>query len=114
MVAHHQAHQGYVAANGSVLVNGGTSAAGSRQLQGGQSSSSAATAAGGSRASQSGQSSQVPVMNHQPQREDNFDVSSLLFLYLYSHWSPPPSLSPYFLSPISPPPLIFSFSHIFY
>ena len=75
MVAHHQAHQGYIAAHGSVLVNGGTSAAGSRQLQGGQSSSSAATAAGGSRASQSGGSSQVPVMNHQPQREDNFDVS---------------------------------------
>ena len=71
MVAHHQPHQGYVASNGSVLVNGGSSAS-SRQLQGGQSSSSTAA---GSRASQSGQSSQVPVMNHQPQRDDSFDVS---------------------------------------
>ena len=81
MVAHHQSHQGY-APNGSVLVNGGSNAASSRQLQGGQSSSSVA----GSGPSQSGQSSQVPVMNHQSQREDNFDVS------LFSLSLPPPLL----------------------
>ena len=95
MVAHHQSHQGY-ATNGSVLVNGGSNAASSRQLQGGQSSSSVA----GSGPSQSGQSSQVPVMNHQSQREDNFDVS--VFSLSASPSPPPPPHTPLSLLPSLP------------
>ena len=101
MVATHQPHQSY-APNGNVLVNGGNEP---RQLQGGRSSSGAPGT--GSGPSQSGQSSQVPGINHQPQKEDNFDVSvhlcpfSVSLSFSFSHTHTPLSHLPLSPSPLS-------------
>ena len=78
MVAPHRGHQAY-AHNGNMLVNGGSSSGvpsgSSRQAQ---SSATRGTVGGGGGSSQSSQASQMTTtMNHQPQKEEPFDVSGL-------------------------------------